>query len=50
MKVELVCPEIYSSIAGCARGCSKYIEPFYNRQRRHSALGYDNPTQFGTTI
>ena len=23
-----------------------YIEPFYNRRRRHSTLGYKSPTQF----
>ena len=23
-----------------------YIEPFYNRRRRHSTLGYKLPTQF----
>jgi putative transposase len=23
-----------------------YIEPFYNRTRRHSTLGYKSPTQF----
>ena len=23
-----------------------YIEPFYNRSRRHSTLGYKSPTQF----
>jgi len=24
----------------------KYIEVFYNRQRRHSALGYRSPEQY----
>jgi len=24
----------------------KYIEPFYNRFRKHSALGYKSPMQF----
>ena len=24
----------------------KYVEVFYNRQRKHSALGYRNPEQY----
>lgn len=46
LKVELIYPENYSSIETLRTGLFEYIEIFYNRQRRHSALGYDNPTHY----
>jgi transposase InsO family protein len=46
LKVELIYPENYSTFAELRTGLFEYIEIFYNRQRRHSALGYDNPTQY----
>ena len=46
LKVELIYPENYSSIEALRAGLFEYIEIFYNRQRRHSALGYDNPAHF----
>jgi transposase InsO family protein len=46
LKVELIYPENYGAFAELRTGLFEYIEIFYNRQRRHSALGYDNPTQF----
>ena len=46
MKVELIYPENYRSVDELRTGLFEYIEIFYNRQRRHSALGYDNPSHY----
>ena len=43
LKVELIYPENYRTLEELRTGLFEYIEIFYNRQRRHSALGYDNP-------
>jgi transposase InsO family protein len=46
LKVELIYPENYTSVAALRTGLFEYIEIFYNRQRRHSAIGYDNPAHY----
>jgi len=46
LKVELIYPENYTSVEALRAGLFEYIEIFYNRQRRHSALGYDNPAHY----
>ena len=46
LKVELIYAENYRSIEELRTGLFEYIEIFYNRQRRHSALGYDNPSHY----
>jgi putative transposase len=46
LKVELIYPENYRSVEELRAGLFEYIEIFYNRQRMHSALGYDNPAHF----
>jgi transposase InsO family protein len=46
LKVELIYPENYKHIETLRTGVFEYIEIFYDRQRRHSALGYDNPTHY----
>jgi transposase InsO family protein len=46
LKVELIYPENYRTIEELRAGLFEYIEIFYNRQRRHSALSYDNPSHF----
>jgi putative transposase len=46
LKVELIYPENYRSMEDLRTGLFEYIEIFYNRQRRHSALGYDNPAHY----
>ncbi len=46
LKVELIYPEDYRSIEELPLGLFEYIEIFYNRQRMHSALGYDNPAHY----
>jgi putative transposase len=46
LKVELIYPENYRTVEELRAGLFEYIEIFYNRQRRHSALGYDNPAHY----
>lgn len=46
LKVELIYPEAYRTVDELRAGLFEYIEIFYNRQRRHSALGYLSPDQF----
>jgi transposase InsO family protein len=38
--------EAFASVSDAARELFDYIEVFYNRQRRHSALGYLGPAEF----
>ena len=46
LKVELIYAEQYRSIDEARSGIFEYIEVFYNRLRRHSALGYVSPAEF----
>lgn len=46
LKSELVHQRQYRSRAEAKRDIFVYIEGFYNRRRRHSALGYHSPEQF----
>jgi putative transposase len=46
LKKELVHHERYRTKAEARRSLFEYIEVFYNRVRRHSALGYQSPAQF----
>jgi putative transposase len=36
----------YKARAEAMQSIFEYIEMFYNRQRRHSALGYQSPVSF----
>jgi transposase InsO family protein len=45
-KVELIYAEQYDSIEEAKSGIFEYIEIFYNRLRRHSAIGYVSPAEF----
>ncbi len=45
-KVELIYAEQYESIEEAKSGIFEYIEIFYNRIRRHSAIGYVSPAEF----
>ena len=36
----------YETRAAAIADAFDYIEPFYNRRRRHSTLGYASPQQF----
>ena len=46
LKTELVDDEDYRTRAEAKQSLFNYIEIFYNRQRRHSYLGYVSPVEF----
>src|SRR5262249_27089213 len=46
LKRELVHHESYATRAEARRSLFESIEVFYNRQRRHSTLGYRSPVEF----
>lgn len=46
LKVELIYAENYKSVDETQAGLFEYIEIFYNRQRRHSAIGNISPHEY----
>ena len=46
LKVELIYAEKFETVQQIKSAVFEYIEVFYNRLRRHSALGYISPVQF----
>jgi len=46
LKTELVYGERYRSRLEARLSIFEYVEVFYNRQRRHSSLGYRSPEQY----
>ena len=50
LKLERVGSRNYRSQAEARRDLFEYIEIFYNRKRRHSALGYVSPVEFEATL
>jgi transposase InsO family protein len=46
LKTEWVYPQKYDSLEQAKPSIFKYIELWYNRRRRHSAIGYVSPEQF----
>ena len=46
LKVELIYAENFKSIEDARAGIFEYIELFYNRVRRHSAIGYVSPNVY----
>jgi transposase InsO family protein len=46
LKKELIHQEDYKTRAAARQSIFEYIEVFYNRERRHSALGYISPEEF----
>ncbi len=46
LKKELVYHERYQNRSEARSSLFEYIEVFYNRVRKHSALGYLSPAQF----
>lgn len=49
IKSELIAGHTWNTRAEAARAIFEWIEVFYNRQRRHSAIGYSTPVQFEAT-
>jgi putative transposase len=49
LKKELTHHEDYATRAEAQSSIFEYIEVFYNRQRRHSSLGYQSPVDFEQT-
>jgi transposase InsO family protein len=45
-KVECIYPSRYKSIEEARADIFEYIEIFYNRKRRHSAIGNISPMQY----
>ena len=50
LKKELVHHETYRTHAEARQSLFEYIEVFYNRTRRHSALGFKSPAQFAEAL
>jgi putative transposase len=46
LKTELVHHENYATQESARQSLFEYIEVFYNRQRRHSSLGYLSPAEY----
>jgi len=46
LKKERIHQEEYATRSEARASVFDYIERFYNRIRRHSALGYQSPEQF----
>jgi len=46
LKVELIYAENYKTVETARSGIFEYIESFYNRSRRHSAIGYVSPHDY----
>jgi transposase InsO family protein len=50
LKTELIHHHTYATRNQARLALFEYLEVFYNRQRRHSALEYRSPTEFETTF
>ncbi len=46
LKTELVYQQRFATRQAARQAVFEYIEVFYNRQRRHSALGYLSPEAY----
>ena len=46
LKVELIYAENYKTVDEARSGIFEYIEVFYNRERRHSSIGYISPHEY----
>jgi putative transposase len=46
LKTEMVHHRVFATRDEAQSAIREYIEVFYNRQRRHSRLGYNSPVVF----
>ncbi|OSM04198.1 putative integrase catalytic subunit [Magnetofaba australis IT-1] len=46
LKTELITNRVYDSRQEAMQAIFEYIEVFYNRQRKHSTIGYMTPAQY----
>ena len=46
LKLELAAETIWSTRDQARAAIFRYIETWYNRERRHSAIGYHSPVQY----
>ncbi len=49
-KTELVYQKDAATREQAGRSIFEYIEVFFNRQRRHSAIGYQSPETFAASL
>jgi len=50
LKTELIYRERFTTREEAKVKIFEYIEVFYNRERRHSTLGYQGPVDFERTV
>jgi transposase InsO family protein len=50
LKTELIYQEHYATADQAKAAVFEYIEVYYNRQRRHSAIGYKSPEAFEASL
>ena len=50
LKAELVYQQEFATRAEATSAIFEYVEVFYNRQRRHSSLGYVSPCEFEASL
>jgi putative transposase len=50
LKTELVHHQDYQTREEARQSIFRYIECWYNRKRRHSAIGYKSPEQFEASL
>jgi len=50
LKMELVHHERYATRQQARLSIFEFIEVFYNRRRRHSAIGYQSPEAFEASL
>ena len=50
LKTELIHHETYATREEARLALFEYLEVFYNRKRRHSALGYRSPADYEQSL